>query len=242
MGGFWCENGDMLTFHLMWRGYWFMAIALLCFVCSAGTVVSATGDSLPQPERDLPLAAEAGGKRVAVFAGGCFWCVEAVFEQLNGVIEVISGYAGGTQQSAKYEVVSKGNTDHAEAIRVTYDPSKISLGTLLRVFFATHDPTQRDRQGPDQGRQYRSAFFYGNDEERDVARAYMEQLTKAGSFSRPIVTTLEPLKVFFVAEDYHQDFATRNPRHGYIKTWAVPKLEKLRRQYPDLVRETSKGD
>jgi len=167
--------------------------------------------------------------RVAVFAGGCFWCTEAVFEQLPGVSDVVSGYAGGTRETANYKAVSSGTTDHAEAIRITYDPRKVTYGQLLYLFFLTHDPTTKDRQGPDIGRQYRSAIFFANEEEKRVAAAYIRQLDEAKAFSRPIVTTLEPLTDFFPAEDYHQDFARTNPGHPYIQRWALPKVEKAKK-------------
>jgi peptide-methionine (S)-S-oxide reductase len=191
-------------------------------------------DKLPQPEQDLPLAEEKQ-MRTAVFAGGCFWCVEAVFEALRGVDDAISGYAGGTAETANYQAVSGGRTDHAEVVQITYDASQITYGQLLRVHFATHDPTTRDRQGPDTGRQYRSAVFYANEDEKRVAEAYIEQLNEAKTFSRPIVTTLEPLTRFHPAEEYHQDFAARNPEHPYIRAWSTPKLEKLREKFPEKV-------
>ena len=192
-------------------------------------------EDLPKPAVDLP-AGEPGETRTAVFAGGCFWCTEAVFEQLDGVSDVVSGYAGGTKETADYEKVSNGKTDHAESIRITYDPSKITYGQLLRVFFATHDPTTKDRQGPDWGRQYRSAIFFANEDERRVAEAYVKQLDEAKLFGGPIVTTLEPLTAFYEAEKYHQDFVTRNPSHGYVQQWAVPKVEKVRKNFKDQLK------
>ena len=189
----------------------------------------------PDPKIDLPAR---DGEQTAVFAGGCFWCTEAVFEELEGVKEVVSGYAGGSAETAKYEVVSTGKTGHAEAIRITYDPSKITYGQLLKVFFSVaHDPTQLNRQGPDWGPQYRSAIFYADEEQKRVAQAYIDQLTGAKVFGRPIVTTLEPLEAFYPAEDYHQNFCRRNPHHGYVVINAMPKLEKLRRKLPGLVKK-----
>lgn len=185
------------------------------------------GDKLPAPAKDVPLA-KAPGTATAVFAGGCFWCTEAVFQELNGVSEVVSGYSGGEASTANYETVCSGETGHAEAIRISYDPSKLTYGQLLRIFFATHDPTTLNRQNYDVGTQYRSAIFYDGDLQKDVAEAYIRQLTEAKAFKRPIVTTLEPLKAFYPAEDYHQDFADRNPSHPYIRTWAKPKVEKVR--------------
>ena len=169
----------------------------------------------------------------ATFAGGCFWCVEAVFEQLEGVESVVSGYAGGSEANADYQSVSAGQTEHAEAVRIEYDPSTISYGQLLRIFFATHDPTQLNRQGPDVGRQYRSAVFYESEEQRKVTQAYIDQLAEAEVFNDEIVTTLEPLEGFYPAEQYHQDFVDRNPTHPYVRMWAVPKLEKLQKLYSE---------
>jgi len=188
----------------------------------------------PDPKIDLPAR---GSVQTAVLAGGCFWCTEAVFEQLEGVKKVVSGYAGGTAETAKYEIVSTGKTDHAEAVRITYDPSKITYGQLLKVFFSVaHDPTQLNRQGPDWGPQYRSTIFYADEEQKRVAEAYIDQLTAAGVFSKPIVTTLEPLGEFYPAEDYHQDFCRRNPDHGYVVINALPKIEKVRTKFPGLVK------
>ena len=154
----------------------------------------------PDPAVDTPL--ESGGRQAAVFAGGCFWCVEAVFKELVGVESVRSGYAGGTSETANYKAVCSGRTDHAEVIEIIYDPARVSYGQLLKIHFSiAHDPTQLNRQGNDAGRQYRSAIFYANEEQRRIAEAYIRQLNEAGVFSGPIVTTLEPLKEFFVAED-----------------------------------------
>ena len=194
------------------------------------------GEALPRPAQDLAPESDRS-ERTAVFAGGCFWCVEAVFERLKGVREVVSGYAGGSADTADYRTVASGSTEHAEAVRVTYDPSETSYGELLRIFFATHDPTQLNRQGPDVGPQYRSAIFYQSEEEKQVAQAYIEQLNQAGVFEDPIVTTLEPLDGFYVAESYHQDFVEQNPVHGYVRMWAVPKLEKLEKRYSEHLKD-----
>jgi peptide-methionine (S)-S-oxide reductase len=190
-------------------------------------------ERIPAPAADLPT--QAGATRTAVFAGGCFWCVEVVFEELDGVQDVVSGYAGGTAESARYHDVSSGETGHAEVVQVTYDPGKVSYGTLLRVFFATHDPTQENRQGPDVGRQYRSAIFYASADEKRVAEAYIAQLDAAKVFEARIVTTLEPLTGFFPAEGYHQDYARRNPDDAYIRFHAKPKVDKLRKQFPEVL-------
>src|SRR6202022_1710152 len=185
-------------------------------------------EEFPDPVRDPALGCKAGPGR-AVLAGGCFWCVEAVYKDLVGVSSVKSGYAGGTADTADYETVSSGGTDHAESVEVVYDPSRLSYGQILKVFFAiAHDPTQLNRQGPDPGRQYRSAIFYGDDEQKKVADAYIDQLNKAHVFDHPIVTEVVPLEAFYQAETYHQDYAARNPLNPYIVFNAQPKVRKLR--------------
>src|SRR5438128_6020809 len=185
-------------------------------------------EEFPDPVVDAALAEKAGESR-AVLAGGCFWCVEAVYKNLAGVSSVKSGYAGGSAETADYETVSTGTTDHAEAVEVVYDPTRISYGQILKVFFSiAHDPTQLNRQGPDTGRQYRSAIFYADDEQKRVAEAYIDQLNKAHIFDRPIVTEVVPLEAFFEAETYHQDYAARNPSNPYIVINAQPKVRKLR--------------
>lgn len=200
----------------------------------------ASKDVLPAPELGLESDknAKPGETRTAVLANGCFWCTEAVFEQLEGVNDVVSGYAGGTKETANYEAVCTGRTRHAEAVRITYEPAKISYGQLLRVFFVTHDPTTKDQQGPDHGPQYRSAIFYANDDEKKVADAYIKQLAAAKSFAAPIVTTLEPLKPdgFYEAELYHQDYAACNASNPYIRAQAIPKVRKVREKFKDQVK------
>ena len=185
-------------------------------------------EEFPEPAVDAALADRAG-QRNAVLAGGCFWCVEAVYKNLDGVLTVKSGYAGGSADTADYETVSTGTTNHAESVEVVYDPGRITYGQILRVFFSiAHDPTQLNRQGPDTGRQYRSAIFYADDEQKRVAEAYIDQLNKAHIFDRPIVTEVVPLEAFFEAETYHQDYAARNPSNPYIVINAQPKVSKLR--------------
>lgn len=192
--------------------------------------------NFPDPVIDAPLAATPV-RQVAVFAGGCFWCVEAVFAELRGVESVRSGYAGGTAETANYKTVCSGNTDHAEAIEIIYDASKVTYGQLLKIHFSiAHDPTTLDRQGNDVGRQYRSAIFYANDEQRRIAEAYVKQMNEARVFNAPIVTTLEPLKQFFVAEAYHQNYAALNPSQPYIAYVAQPKVEKLREYFGDRLK------
>ena len=194
------------------------------------------GKWLPAPVKDTALTPESAEAK-AVFAGGCFWCTEAVFEAIDGVKDVTSGYSGGDPRQANYEAVCTGKTGHAEAIQITYDSSKVTYGQLLRIFFATHNPTTLNRQGPDSGTQYRSAIFFTTDEQKAVAEAYIQQLTEAKKFPKPIVTALEPMNGFFPAEDYHQDFARQNPQHPYIKMWAEPKMEKLQ----EMLKDTAAG-
>jgi peptide-methionine (S)-S-oxide reductase len=191
-------------------------------------VANVSPENFPDPVVDAPLASKSGAAR-AILAGGCFWCVEAVYKNLSGVSSVKSGYAGGTEETADYETVCTGTTDHAESVEVGYDPSRISYGQILKVFFSiAHDPTQLNRQGPDVGRQYRSAIFYETEEQKRVAETYIEQLNKAHVFDRPIVTEVTPLKAFFEAETYHQDYAARNPLNPYIVFNAQPKVRKVR--------------
>lgn len=189
-----------------------------------------------QDTADGPIAS-------AVFAGGCFWCVEAVFEELDGVREAISGYAGGTAETANYKTVCTGRTGHAEAVEILYDPSKIRYEDLLRVHFATHDPTTLNRQGADRGTQYRSAIFYANDEEKALAEAFIADLNDQRVYGdRPIVTTLEPLSEFYPAEQYHQNFVCLNPSQGYVRSVALPKVEKVRKKFKDRLKAESPLD
>jgi peptide-methionine (S)-S-oxide reductase len=193
-------------------------------------------DQFPDPVLDIPRT-PSPTMRTAVLAGGCFWCTEAVYRQLAGVTDVKSGYTGGAADTADYRAVCSGATDHAEAIEITYDASQTTYGELLKIFFSiAHDPTQLNRQGNDVGRQYRSAIFYADQQERDVAEAYIRQLQSARAFSDPIVTTLEPLETFYVAEAYHQDYAARNPNQPYIAYISAPKVDKLRKYYSDRLK------
>ncbi|HJU65809.1 MAG TPA: peptide-methionine (S)-S-oxide reductase MsrA [Gemmatimonadaceae bacterium] len=200
-------------------------------------IADATAVTLPVAAIDVPSTPN-DKARTLVLAGGCFWGIEAVFEHVKGVTEVISGYAGGTAETASYQKVSEGTTGHAEAVQITYDPSQVSYGQLLRVFFAVaHDPTQKNRQGPDVGPQYRSAIFYANDEEKRAAEAYIAQLESAKAFSRPIVTEVNALDRFYPAEEYHQDYAVKHPTQPYIVIHDLPKVERLRTELPELYRE-----
>jgi peptide-methionine (S)-S-oxide reductase len=199
-------------------------------------VVVVSPEKFPDPKVDEAVPSE-DGVAVAVLAGGCFWCVEAVYKQLDGVESVTSGYAGGTPETADYQVVSSGRTGHAEAVEVRFDPDKVSYGQLLKVFFSiAHDPTTRDRQGADVGKQYRSAIFYANDAQRRVAEAYIAQLDGAKVFAAPIVTELKPLERFYEGEEYHQDYADRNPTQPYIVYNAAPKVQKVRKYFADRVK------
>ncbi len=174
----------------------------------------------------------------ATLAGGCFWCLEAVYDQLKGVEKVVSGYSGGDRSTANYEAVCSGRTGHAESIEITYDPRRISYGQILKVFFSVaHDPTQLNRQGADRGTQYRSAIFYANDEQKRVAEAYIRQLEKAKVFGAPIVTEVAPLQAFYAAERHHQNFCNLHPEYPYVVAVAEPKVAKTRRQYPELLKK-----
>lgn len=200
----------------------------------AGCMASANAGPLPDATNDVPLAREHGTAH-AVFAGGCFWGVEAVFENVKGVTEAVSGYSGGTLARPSYEQVSSGMTGHAESVQVTYDPSQVTYGQLLKVFFSVaHDPTQLNRQGPDTGTQYRSAIFYANADQQRVAQAYIEQLKQAKSFRRPIVTQVAPLKIFYAAEAYHQNYLVQHPDEPYIVINDMPKLAALKAELPQL--------
>lgn len=200
-----------------------------------GLARSVPGHAFPDPQLDTTEGA--AERAEAVLAGGCFWCTEAVFRQLDGVLDVQSGYAGGSAADANYDAVCSGRTDHAEAIRITYDPRRIRFGQLLKVFFsAAHDPTQVDRQGNDRGRQYRSAIFPLDAAQRETAQAYIAQLDAAGVFNAPIATKVEPSAPFYPAETYHQDFAARNPQQPYIAAVSTPKVAKVRKLYPGQLK------
>jgi peptide-methionine (S)-S-oxide reductase len=188
------------------------------------------------PVVNIPTA-KISGLQTAVFAGGCFWGVEAVFEHLKGVSKVISGYSGGSKDTANYETVSGGNSRHAESVQITYDPKQISYGQLLKVFFiVAHDPTELNRQGPDTGTQYRSAIFFTNDDQKKVAEAYIKQLDRTHVFPKPIVTQIASLQQFYPAEEHHQDFITRNPTYPYVVVNDLPKLTRLRQEFPELAK------
>ena len=208
-----------------------LGCAMLVDACHAN---AAPKGPIPAAKQDVPLASSPG-KQTAVFAGGCFWGTQAVFERVKGVIKTTAGYAGGSAATATYDQVTTETTGHAESVEVVYDPSKITYGQLLRIFFSVaHDPTQLNRQGPDVGTSYRSAIFYVNDEQKRVAASYIAQLDGAKVFPGRIVTEVSPLKGFFRAEDYHQDYALHNPQNPYIEVCDRPKIESLKQQFPEL--------
>ena len=218
----------------MYRSFFLSSALLLSATTLACNAVTASGTAIPDPTLDAPLAS-AKGEQIAVLAGGCFWGVEAVFEHVKGVTDVKSGYAGGSATRASYEEVSAGDTGHAESVQITYDPSRITYGQLLKVFFAVaHDPTELNRQGPDTGTQYRSAVFYSNKEQKAIAEAYIEQLNKAKVFGSPIVTQVSALQSFSEAEGYHQNYLANHPLEPYIVINDLPKIENLRKQLPGL--------
>ncbi|HEV2578566.1 MAG TPA: peptide-methionine (S)-S-oxide reductase MsrA [Acidobacteriaceae bacterium] len=201
-------------------------------------------EPIPAPINDIVAPEsgwEAGQRETAVFAGGCFWGVQSVFQRVKGVEKTTVGYTGGAKETADYRAVCSGRTGHAEALEIIYDPEKVSYGTLLRVFFSVvHDPTQLNRQGNDVGTQYRSAIFYTNEEQREVAQAYVKQLDAAHVFQKPIVTEIVPLEHFYVGEEYHQDYAIKNPQNPYIQVCDIPKIAELERQFPALFHEYSR--
>jgi peptide-methionine (S)-S-oxide reductase len=195
-----------------------------------------TEKPFPNPTHDLPKLT-AKGEQTLVLAGGCFWGTEAVFEHLKGVSHVVSGFSGGSAETAHYETVSAGQTGHAESVKITYDPSQISYGQLLKVFFSVaHDPTQLNRQGPDSGTQYRSAIFFANQEQKQIAQAYIQQLNQTHIFRQSIVTQLAPLQKFYAAEAYHQNFITHHPNYPYVVIHDLPKLKQLETQFAALYK------
>jgi peptide-methionine (S)-S-oxide reductase len=213
-----------------------LAASVIAMACSVGAI----GAAAPDPARDVKALGT--GMQTAVLAGGCVWGVEGVFERLTGVSDVVSGYAGGSKSTATYTIVSTGTTGHAESVKITYDPNRISYGQLLKIFFAiAHDPTELNRQGPDEGTQYRSSIFYVNEEQKQVAVAYIKQLNDAKIFRRPIVTTVVPLEAFYPAEAYHQNFLVRNPTHPYIVYNDLPKVKQLEQEFPAMVKGKSES-
>lgn len=213
-----------------------LALAACGWACRAGA--DSIDKVIPAPVLDTPAAEAGGGLQTAVLAGGCFWGVQGVFAHVEGVTKVVSGYSGGTRETASYKMVSSETTGHAEAVEITFDPKRISYGQLLQLYFSVaHDPTQLNRQGPDVGPSYRSEIFFLSPEQERIARAYVKQLTEANIFRKPIVTKIGPMKGFYPAEGYHQDFLFENPRHPYIVRHDLPKIATLKRVYPELYRE-----
>jgi peptide-methionine (S)-S-oxide reductase len=210
----------------------------LVFLATRATSGASRQSSVPIAAPLADATATAPAEDTAVFAGGCFWGIEAVFEHVKGVKSAVSGYAGGTTANPSYEQVSSGDTGHAEVVRVIYDPSQVSYGKLLQILFSVaHDPTQLNRQGPDHGTQYRSAIFYNSTQQQQVAEGYIKQLTAAKTFSRPIVTEVAKLRAFFPAEEYHQDYLVRNPNQPYIVIHDKPKVAALKKQFPTIYRD-----
>jgi peptide-methionine (S)-S-oxide reductase len=216
-----------------------LALAALGWACQAGSVgADALNKAIPAPALDTP-ASEANGLQTAVLAGGCFWGLQGMFEHVQGVTKVVAGYAGGSKATAHYDIVSTETTGHAESVEITFDPKKISYGKLLQLFFSVaHDPTELNRQGPDTGPSYRSEIFFTSPTQERIAKAYVEQLTKANVLKDRIVTRIEPLKGFYPAEAYHQDFLIHNPTYPYIVRNDLPKIDALKRVYPEVYRET----
>ncbi|MGB8699215.1 MAG: peptide-methionine (S)-S-oxide reductase MsrA [Thermosynechococcaceae cyanobacterium] len=211
-----------------------LAIAIALVGNATRHSASVAAAQFPNPSADIAVAT-APGEQTAILAGGCFWGMEAVFEHLKGVSDVVSGFAGGSAETAHYGTVSSGQTGHAEAVKITYDSAKISYGQLLKVYFSVaHDPTQVNRQGPDTGTQYRSAIFFTNTDQQRVAQGYIQQLNQAHVFSQPIATQVTAFKAFYPAEDYHQNFIDRNPNYPYVVVHDLPKLKQLRAEFPTL--------
>jgi peptide-methionine (S)-S-oxide reductase len=209
---------------------------VIAFAASIGCT-AATKTPLPAPANDSPMA-QTSGKQTAVFAGGCFWGTQSVFERVKGVLATTAGYSGGSAATATYEQVGQENTGHAESVKVVYDPSKITYGQLLQIFFSVvHDPTQLNRQGPDVGESYRSVIFYANGEQQKISKAYIAQLDAAKVFRKPIVTQVVPLKGFYDAEAYHQDYALNHSDNPYIMVCDRPKVEALKQQFPELFKD-----
>jgi peptide-methionine (S)-S-oxide reductase len=213
------------------RSFLIFTVLIFLVACSAKAAPTAP---IPPAQADVPLAAKTG-EQTAVFAGGCFWGTQAVFERVKGVVKTSVGYAGGSASTATYDQVTTETTGHAESVEVAFDPSKITYGQLLRIFFSVaHDPTQLNRQGPDVGPSYRSVIFYENDEQKRIAEAYIKQLDAAKVFSGRIVTEVTPFKGFYRAEDYHQDYALKHPENSYIEVCDRPKIQALKEQFPEL--------
>lgn len=226
----------MMTRHSPFRSFVFAALPMLLALTACSAALGEQARAVPAPKLDAPLATKSG-TQTAVFAGGCFWGMQWVFEHVKGVTDVAAGYSGGAAGTAHYERVSEGDTGHAESVRVSFDPSQVSYGQLLRVYFSVAtDPTQLNRQGPDSGTQYRGVIFYTNPQQQRIAQGYVAQLTTAKTYSAPIVTQIVPFKAFYPAEAYHQDYARLNPDAPYIAINDAPKVTQFARWLPDLYR------
>lgn len=225
------------------RGLWITLLVTGLAIATASFLISPFSRAIPDPAIDVALGVSNSNQTArAVFAGGCFWGLEAMFEEVRGVKAVQTGYTGGTAETANYSRVSGGGTDHAESIEILYDPDQVSYGELLKIFFSVgHDPTQVNRQGVDQGRQYRSAVFATTPEQKQVAQAYIQQLEASQTFDKAIATEVNDFDQFYPAEDYHQDFVKRNPAHPYVLVHDLPKLNKFRQQYPDKLKDSSQS-
>ena len=210
-----------------------LPLALIVGLLPSFACAAATHGPIPPPKVDVPLA-NSPHRETAVFAGGCFWGTQAVFERVKGVLKTTAGYSGGAASTATYDQVTTETTHHAESVEVVFDPSRITYGQLLLVFFTIHDPTTLSRQGPDEGTSYRSAIFFNSPDQKRIAEAYIAQLTADHAFPHPIVTEVTPLKAFYAGEDYHQDYALKNPDNPYILVCDRPKIETLKTDYPDL--------
>src|SRR5215475_10657158 len=222
------------------KSWWFRRLippALVVALAATSLTTEAKDKKIPAPEKDATLAATSGAEPI-VLAGGCFWGIQVVFQHVKGVISAISGYSGGEGNSARYEAVSTGKTGHAESVKVVFDPSQITIGQILQIFFSAHDPTELNRQGPDEGSQYRSVVFYATEDQLRITQPYVEQLDRSGVFKHKIVTQVAPLRAFFPAEAYHQNYATQNPNDTYIWTNDAPKVMKLKKDFPLLYRES----
>ena len=214
----------------------YLVSIILLLMTTYSCSFSASATAVPNPTSDTALVKDKN-QEIAVLAGGCFWGIEAVYEHVKGVMSVESGYSGGAAANAQYDKVSSGRTGHAESVKITYDPSQVTYGQLLKVFFSVaHDPTELNRQGPDVGTQYRSAIFYANEEQKRVAEAYVAQLNQAKVFNRPIVTQVVPLEAFYEAEAYHQDYLVNHPNEPYIVYNDMPKVESLKKHLPELYK------
>ena len=220
---------ETLTVHVQWHA---------TEIGESMAIGSSRKEPIPAPLLDIELSGSAGQQETAVFAGGCFWGVQSVFQRVKGVVQTTVGYSGGSAETADYRTVSSEETGHAEALEVVFDPSKVSYGTLLRIFFSVvHDPTQLNRQGADIGTSYRSAIFYTNEQQHKAAEAYVKQLDAAHVFDKAIVTQIVPLEAFYRGEEYHQDYAIKNPHNPYIQVCDIPKIGALQQQFPTLFQE-----